>query len=452
MNTTFIAITPILLTCPLIAAARSRSRVLAFAAAAGWATLVVNVLLAVAALAGLVAADPVGLVAQLLTSFVGAIVLSFSRRFLRADSETRGYAAKTILLLGAVMLFAGARDMISLAIGWIASGWLLAALIGHAPRWPEAKKARRRTLATFIVGDIALVAGLAILGFAEGGMALDRLAIAPTAFTTLAALLIVIAASVRCALPPFQRWLSRSMTAPTPVSALMHAGFVNGGGILLIRFAPVLETAPLARVAAIGLGIVAALVGTAVTLVRPDVKRSLAGSTSAQMGFMLMTCGLGAYAAALWHLVAHGLFKAWLFLRSGSAIGAAAPAETVTIAPAAVAGIGVAAVAACLALGALYGAAVVPLTLALVAALVTAARLLAEPLLAAMTATILAAYAGGLVAVDHLLAHPSGPAIGGVLLAPAIVAVFMAAWLIQTLIFAGRVRPPAALYARLLNA
>ena len=139
--------------------------------------------------------------------------------------------------------------------------------------------------------------------------------------TLTAALLLLIAAAARCALPPFAGWLLSSMTAPTPVSALMHAGLVNAGGFLLIRFAPVFEAAPIARAAAVAIGLVAALYGVGVMSVRPDIKRSLAGSTVSQMGFMIMSCGLGAYAAALWHIVAHGLFKAWLFLGSGSSVG-----------------------------------------------------------------------------------------------------------------------------------
>jgi NAD(P)H-quinone oxidoreductase subunit 5 len=100
----------------------------------------------------------------------------------------------------------------------------------------------------------------------------------------------------------------------------MHAGFVNAGGFLLIRFAAVLEAATAARFTVLAAGIVATVLGSAIMLVRSDVKGSLAASTIAQMGFMLLTVALGAYAAALWHLVAHGLFKAWLFLGSAGTI------------------------------------------------------------------------------------------------------------------------------------
>jgi NADH:ubiquinone oxidoreductase subunit 5 (subunit L)/multisubunit Na+/H+ antiporter MnhA subunit len=112
-----------------------------------------------------------------------------------------------------------------------------------------------------------------------------------------------------------------SLATPTPVSALMHGGFVNAGGLLLIRFGPVLETAPVVQAAAVTLGLSAAVYGILLMSVRPDIKGSLAASTVSQMGFMVASCGLGLYAAALWHLAAHGLFKAWLFLTAGSRIG-----------------------------------------------------------------------------------------------------------------------------------
>lgn len=438
----------------LLTRLRSRDAVLGRAAAMGWTMLAVSAVLTLASALGLLAADGASLIALLLTAFVGATVLSFSRRYLRADPDVRGYAAKVLLLLGAIALFAGARDLVSLAIGWIASGWLLTLLIGHASHWPEARAARRRALATFATGDVALIAGLGLIAIDAGSIRIDALKAAPSLMTTAGAILIVIAAAVRCALPPFQRWLNRSMTAPTPVSALMHAGFVNGGGLLLIRLAPALEAAPVARALAIAIGLAAALIGTGVMLVRPDIKRSLAGSTTAQMGFMLMTCGLGAYAAALWHLVAHGLFKAWLFLQSGSAIGIGQREVPVALPSAAVAAFGLVAViaSAALSLGSPAAGVIVPLTLALATAIATVPRVLTQPAFAAPAVAIVAAYAGGVMAFDRLLAHPSGPALGGAWLPPAIVAVFMAAWLIQTFVTSGRLLLPASLYARLLRA
>ncbi|WP_066660540.1 MULTISPECIES: proton-conducting transporter transmembrane domain-containing protein [unclassified Sphingomonas] len=453
MNAT-LSVVPLALLAAMLCACMPQVRAIAMAARLAWALFGAAVALTLAAATGWTQADPLALIAMLLTGFVGAIVLSFARRYLRADADPKRFAVAALLLVAAVMLFVVADALWLIALGWIASGWLMAALVGHVATWTEARAARRRMIATFIVGDVALVGAFAILAAETGSLSTSALGTITDTPATLAALLLVLAAAVRCALFPFHRWLARSMTAPTPASALMHAGFVNAGGLLLIRFAPVLEAAPAARALVIGMGIVAALIGSAMMLVRPDVKRALAGSTSAQMGFMLMTCGLGAYAAALWHIVAHGLFKAWLFLRSGSAIGISEQAVPMRLAPAAVAAIGALAIAATSVLGQLAGAmpSAVPLILAAAMALATLIHLRRHAVLSLIAAVLAATYAAGLQLFAQVLADPDGPALGGPLLPVAIVAVFMTAWLVQTLILDRRMPIPAALYARLLNA
>lgn len=261
----------------------------------------------------------------LLTLFVAAIVATFSLRYMRADLRATRFFLTLGALVVSVLAFLFSGNLLLLGLAWCASGWLLAGLIGHNSGWNEASAAARRAALAFTIGDTALLAALAMLGWQAGSFQLDAVlagaAALPPLLVNTAAMLLVVAAAARCALPPFSGWLLSSMTAPTPVSALMHAGLVNAGGFLLIRFAPVLEAASIARTGAVVLGLCGAIYGIGIMMVRPDVKRSLAGSTVSQMGFMIMSCGLGAYAAALWHIIAHGLFKAWLFLGSGSTIG-----------------------------------------------------------------------------------------------------------------------------------
>lgn len=269
--------------------------------------------------------DGVPLAVGLLTLFVAGTVAIFAHRYMRADAGRGRFFAAFGAVIAAVLLLLVTRNLLLFAAAWCASGWFLAGLIGHSDGWAEARTAARRARSVFLVGDVALVAALGMLAWHFQSVQLDVIlsgaAGLPPLLANGAALLLVAAAAVRCALPPFSGWLLSSITAPTPVSALMHAGFVNAGGFLLIRFGPVLEAAPAARAAAVVIGLCAAIYGIGIMMVRPDVKRSLAGSTVSQMGFMIMSCGLGAYAAALWHIIAHGLFKAWLFLGSGSAIG-----------------------------------------------------------------------------------------------------------------------------------
>jgi NAD(P)H-quinone oxidoreductase subunit 5 len=115
-------------------------------------------------------------------------------------------------------------------------------------------------------------------------------------------------------------WLTEVMETPTPVSALLHAGVINAGGFLLIRFADVMLAAPGVLAALALLGGFTALFGGLVMLTQPAVKTSLAWSTVAQMGFMIFQCGLALFPLALLHIVAHSLYKAHAFLTSGSAV------------------------------------------------------------------------------------------------------------------------------------
>jgi NADH-quinone oxidoreductase subunit L len=119
---------------------------------------------------------------------------------------------------------------------------------------------------------------------------------------------------------PFHFWLIGTIEAPTPVSALMHAGIVNAGGFLVNRLAPLFGLAPTTLHLMFVIGGVTALIGATAMLTQTSVKRRLVYSTMGQMGYMVMECGLGAFALAVFHLCAHGLFKATLFLNSGSVI------------------------------------------------------------------------------------------------------------------------------------
>jgi len=132
--------------------------------------------------------------------------------------------------------------------------------------------------------------------------------------------LLVLAALLKTASFPVHGWLTEVMEAPTPVSALLHAGIINAGGVLLIRFADLMQTSPGALAALVMMGGFTALFGGLVMLTQAAVKTALAWSTVAQMGFMLLQCGLGLWALALLHIVAHSFYKAHAFLSSGNAV------------------------------------------------------------------------------------------------------------------------------------
>ena len=191
----------------------------------------------------------------------------------------------------------------------------------------------RRTAVSFLIGDAAFLVAITVLVVSAGGdVRLSELAAAtgaiPEAGVILVAILLVVAALARSAQLPFHRWLPATLAAPTPVSALLHAGVVNAGAILVIRFSPLIAPAAVAMAIIFTAGAATVVYAAAVRLVKPDVKGRLVFSTAGQMGFMMMAVGLGAFAAAVFHLIAHALYKSALFLSAGTGVAAHADQRT----------------------------------------------------------------------------------------------------------------------------
>lgn len=269
--------------------------------------------------------DVVSATMLVLVAFVGWIVLRYSASYL--DGETRqgaflGWMAAT---LTAVLLLVQAGNLVHFVAAWIATSLCLHRLLLFYDTRVQAVRAARKKFIVARVGDAALI-GAAVLLFAGYGtldiatiLAAAREGTAP-AGATWAAGLLALAAMLKSAQFPIHGWLTEVMETPTPVSALLHAGVVNGGGFLLIRFADVMLLSPgvLALLVMIG-GFTALFAGLAM-LAQSAVKNSLAWSTIAQMGFMIMQCGLALFPLALLHIVAHSLYKAHAFLASGMAV------------------------------------------------------------------------------------------------------------------------------------
>jgi NAD(P)H-quinone oxidoreductase subunit 5 len=260
-------------------------------------------------------------------TLVSAVVHGFALRHMQGDVGYEPFFRRLSALTGVVLLLLVADSVLLFAGLWVAMGWLLADAIGHVRGWAQARAAAAFARGWFLRGSAALVAGLVLLAAATGSLSIAGIVAAAGAanpvLVGLGCAALGLAAAIQCGLFPFHRWLMSSMTAPTPVSAFMHAGLVNAGGILIARFAPAFEAAPLVLLLVFAAGAASALFGQLAALVQPDVKRGLAASTTAQMGFMLMQCGLGFHAAAMAHLLMHGLYKASLFLGAGSALSAA---------------------------------------------------------------------------------------------------------------------------------
>ena len=279
--------------------------------------------------AGPLRVDALTLLLAAAVTFVSGIVHAFSLRYMDGDRRIEAFFLRLTALTLVVLLLIAADHLLLFALAWAAIGLLLADVIGHVRAWPQAGAAARLCRRWFAVGTLVLATGLAVLALATGETSIQAVvAVAPELsgpVLTLALLPLLAAAAIQSGLFPFHGWLMSSMTAPTPVSAFMHAGLVNAGGILLARFAPAFTAQVEIMTLVFLLGAVSALTGSLLALVQSDVKRGLAASTVAQMGFMVMQCGLGFYAAAMAHLILHGLFKASLFLGAGSAVRRVSP-------------------------------------------------------------------------------------------------------------------------------
>jgi NADH:ubiquinone oxidoreductase subunit 5 (subunit L)/multisubunit Na+/H+ antiporter MnhA subunit len=179
------------------------------------------------------------------------------------------------------------------------------------------------------IGDLALVVAVVLVVVDSGGIAFADLAQADGIVVHLASCLAVVAALVRCGQVPALGWLPRTLVAPTPVSALLHAGLVNAGGVILIRFGPLVARSTVATAVGIVAATASMVLGAAIMRGRSEVKTALVWSTTAQMGFMIVQVLVGLGAAAAAHLIAHGAYKSNLFLTSGSALERPAPSTSV---------------------------------------------------------------------------------------------------------------------------
>lgn len=269
--------------------------------------------------------DAVTIIMQLLIAFIGWIVVRFSRNYLDGDARQGRFTGWLLTTLAAVLLLVTAGNIVQLVLAWVASGFCLQRLLLHYPERVAAQRAARKLLLTSLVSDVTIVAAAALLviRYDTGDIAtILELAGSSTAGKTelVIGILLALAALLKSAQFPFHGWLSEVMETPTPVSALLHAGIINAGGFLLIRLADVMLLSPLVLATLVAAGGLTALFGCVVMLTQSSVKSSLAFSTVAQMGFMIMQCGLALFPLAILHIVAHSLYKAHAFLNSSSAI------------------------------------------------------------------------------------------------------------------------------------
>lgn len=289
-------------------------------------------LLAVTALTGspdpaalpLVYFDAVSAAMLILVSFLGAVIIRYSRNNLAGDPGQARFFRWLCLTIGAVLVLVVAGNLALFFLGWLGTSLSLHRLLIFYPDRPAARFAARKKFVLSRLGDLCLLGAIALIWQTYGTLDFAILfAVAGTgaaAATDGIALLLVGGALLKSAQFPFHTWLPETMETPTSVSALMHAGIINAGGFLIIRLSPLVVPSSGALNLLLAVGVITALFASFVMLTQPAIKRALAYSTVAQMGFMMFQCGLGLFPLALLHIVAHSLYKAHAFLSSGSAI------------------------------------------------------------------------------------------------------------------------------------
>lgn len=269
--------------------------------------------------------DAVSVVMLLLVSFIGWIVVRFAATYLHGEARHGAFMGWLCATLAMVMLLVVAGNLVQLVAAWVATSLTLHRLLLFYPERVAAQRAARKKFVTARAGDVALAGAALALWAAYGTTDIAAILDAARAgqggtAAGLAAALLAVAALLKSAQFPLHGWLTEVMEAPTPVSALLHAGVVNAGGFVLIRFADVMLLSPGVLAVLVMIGGFTALFGGLVMLTQPAVKTSLAWSTVAQMGFMIMQCGLALFPLALLHIALHSLYKAHSFLASGGAV------------------------------------------------------------------------------------------------------------------------------------
>jgi NADH-quinone oxidoreductase subunit L len=269
--------------------------------------------------------DPLSLTFVLLITGVGSLIHIYSVGYMSHDPHRRKFFAMLNLFVASMLILVLGNGFLTLYLGWEGVGLASYLLIGFYVARPLAASAAKKAFLMNRVGDVGLALAIFIL-FAQLGTTqytevFARAGEMSTGTITAITLLLLLGACGKSGQFPLQAWLPDAMEGPTPVSALIHAAtMVTAGVYLVARTHPLYDLAPAGQLVVTIVGAVTLLIGAIVGCAYDDIKKVLAYSTVSQIGYMMLAVGLGpiGYAAGLAHLLAHGFFKAGLFLGAGS--------------------------------------------------------------------------------------------------------------------------------------
>ena len=284
--------------------------------------------------------DRLTAVMLLLVTTVSTLVHIYTIGYMHGDPGYARFFSYIALFTFSMLMLVLADNFLQLFVFWEAVGLCSYLLIGHWYERPSACAAATKAFVVNRVGDFGFLLGLLLVlttfnslnysdVFAQipshSGEVINLLdpfgGTLEVSVMTVICLLLFMGAIGKSAQVPLHVWLPDAMEGPTPISALIHAAtMVTAGVFMVARLAPLYDVAPAARDVVAVVGALTMMLGATIALTQTDIKRVVAYSTMSQLGYMMMACGLGAYAAGIYHLLTHGAFKALLFLGCGSVI------------------------------------------------------------------------------------------------------------------------------------
>jgi len=272
--------------------------------------------------------DPLSAVMACVVTVVGFLIHVYSTGYMARDPRYHRYFTYLNLFTFAMLVLVLADNFLLMFVGWEGVGLCSYLLIGFWFQRPSAAAAGKKAFLVNRVGDFGFLLGMlfifAVFGSLDYRVVFERVAAEPGAITatlTAICLLLFVGATGKSAQIPLYVWLPDAMEGPTPVSALIHAAtMVTAGVYMVARCSILFVNAPAALLVVAVIGALTAFFAATIGLVQNDIKRVLAYSTVSQLGYMFLACGVGAFAAAIFHLMTHAFFKALLFLGAGSVI------------------------------------------------------------------------------------------------------------------------------------
>ena len=271
--------------------------------------------------------DQLSMVFVLLITIVGSLIHIYSLGYMEHDPDKRKFFGFLNLFVAAMLLLVLADNYLLLYVGWEGVGLASYLLISFWQYKPSAAAAGKKAFVMNRIGDVGLSLAIMLIFVTFGTVVFDEVFAmageASESTLTWIGLLLLLAAAGKSAQVPLQAWLLDAMEGPTPVSALIHAAtMVTAGVYLIVRSGAIYDQTIFALTAVMVIGVITMFLGAFIGSAKDDIKKSLAGSTMSQIGYMVLAAGLGpvGYVFAIFHLLTHGVFKANLFLGAGSVI------------------------------------------------------------------------------------------------------------------------------------